>query len=414
MAFSQNTDRLKGYDYVYLPNIRSVKFHLEGLFLSYPVVDLNSDTPLVLSFDDTDGDVKDYTYDIVHCDADWQPSQLSEMEYLQGFSGERIDQYDFSFKTISEYTHYELRLPNNQVSWTKSGNYLLLIYEDEGQRRPAIVRRFMVVEPYVRIEPQLVRPAQVSKLKTHHEIDFEIAYEELDIRNPRTEVSAAVLQNGRWDNAITGIKPQFTRIRSLIFDYQDKIVFPAGKEFRFVDLRSLRSRGENVSTISFDESSGFSAVLYKDRKRFNQPFTSRRDLNGGFVINNLDDIKPQLSANYVETLFTLYSPSPYYDYDVYLFGAFTDWRIQEDYRLEYSDRVKGYVGQVPLKQGRYDYVYAVVPRNQKRDQRISPDIAEVEGNWHQTENNYTILIYYRPFGGRYDRLIGARTFNTTP
>ena len=272
LCLRAQTEELKNYDYVYKDNIRSVQFHIDQLYLTYPVLDLNSSAPLVLSFDDLEGDVKDYSYTLIHCDRDWNPSQLSSMEYLDGFTEEFIDNFQYSFKTVANFTHYRLYLPNNDLRWTISGNYLLVVYEDEGEKVPAITRRIVVVDPKVKIQPRLVRPSQVSKSRTHHEIDFIVDHERLDIRSPKIEIRAAVLQNGRWDNAITDLEPFFTRSSSLVFDYQDRIVFPAGKEYRYLDLRSLEFKSENISAIE-SYRDGYEVILYKDEKREHQSFS---------------------------------------------------------------------------------------------------------------------------------------------
>ena len=397
-------------DYVYVDHIRSVKLHLAGLFLSYPIVDLNSSTPLSLRFDDLSGDVVNYTYTIIHCDADWEPSQLSEMEYLDGFAGEPIRDYRFSFKTIENFTHYFLQLPNRDMRWTKSGNYLLVVYEDEGSRRPVITRRFMVVDPVVKIAPRLVRPARVGKTDTHQEIDFTVDHEELDIRTPLTEVRAAVLQNGRWDNAILDLPPAFTRYNQLIFDHQDKVVFPAGKEFRFLDMRSFRTRTENISTIERYQDRT-EIILFKDEKRARLTYNFFEDINGKFIIENFDGQNDDLSADYASVLFSLYSPEPFVDHDVYIVGTLTNWTLQEAFRMLYNESVNGYVAKPLLKQGFYNYAYAVVPSG-GQGQSDALNLEKIEGNWHLTENEYTILIYYRPFGSRYDQLIGSRTFSS--
>ena len=400
---------IKNYDYVYVDNIKSVRFHLDGLSLTYPIVDLGSSTPLVLSFDDLDGDVKDYSYRLIHCDRDWQPSQLNTMEYLDGFTEELIDNFQYSFKTVQLFTHYRLFLPNNDMRWTISGNYLLVVYEDEGDKIPVITRRFMVVDPKVQIQPRLVRPSQVSKSRTHQEIDFSVDHQRLDIRSPQIEIRAAVLQNGRWDNAVTDLKPFFTRTNELIFDYQDKIVFPAGREFRYLDLRSLRFRSENVSAIE-SYRDGYEVILYKDEKRTNQSFFTREDINGKFVIESYDQRDFDLSGDYADVLFTLYSPADLGG-DVYLMGAISDWLPKEEFKMVYNPAINGYIVKVLLKQGYYEYAYGVMP---DVEGVRTLDLTETEGNSHETQNDYTIIVYYRPFGSRYDQIIGAVTFDTTP
>jgi len=406
---SAQNDEIKNYDHVYRDNIKSVKFHIDGLYLSYPIVELNSNNQLILSFDDLDADNKNYVYSFIHCDRDWQPSQLTEMEYLDGFSEEQINNYRFSFKTIKTYTHYEVLLPNNYVKWTKSGNYLLVVYDNTNQKTPVITRRFMVVDSRVRITPQMVRPAKVSKTKTHQEIDFAVDHEKFPLRNPRQEIKAFVLQNGRWDNAIQEIEPLFLRTNRMLFDYQDRIVFPGGKEFRSLDMRSLRYVSQNISSIERKEDI-FEVTVYKDRKTAGQSYLSRPDLNGNFVIESLDESNFDLSGDYANVLFALYSPQPLYEKEVYVVGNFTDWEMKTTNKMVYNNVINAYVAKIPIKQGFYDYAYGVRPANDPSV--FSPNLSEIQGNWHETENQYTILIYYRPFGERYDQLVGATTFKS--
>lgn len=399
---------LRYYDYVYLDNIKSVKFNVRGLFTSLPIITLEGRAQLVMTFDDLDGDYKDYRYAVVHCNADWTPSNLFENDYVDGFPENDIDNYDFSFKTSSIYTNYNFAFPNDDIQLTKSGNYLLKVYEDEDERRLAITRRFMVVDNRVTIVPDVVRPADVSKTKTHQEIDFFITHEGFEIRNPRTELAVTVLQNGRWDNAITGLVPLFSRPEEQSFDYQDKIVFPAGKEFRPADLRSIQFGTPDIEEAYFDENTQtYQVTLRGDKKRGPLVYREFPDVNGQFIIDNLDENNPDLMSHYVEVLFSLYSPGEMYDEDIYIFGGLTDWQLKPEFRMTYNPAVSAYVAKVKLKQGYYDYYYAALPKGSDQI-----DLEVTEGDWYETRNNYTILVYYRPFGGRYDQLIGSVSFNS--
>jgi hypothetical protein len=398
---------LRWEDWVYQDNIRSVLFHVNGLVLTQPILDLGTNVSLSLSFDDIDGGVKNYTYTVVHCTADWQPSTLSEMEYIDGFTEDRIRDWRFAAKTFTPYTQYTLAMPNGDMRLTKSGNYLLKVYEDERRRKLIITRRFMVVEPLVRISPRLVNPAGVGKIQTHQEIDFIVDHERVPIRAAQQEVRAVVMQNGRWDNAITNISPMFIRKDQLVYDFQDKIVFPGSKEFRFIDLRTLQGLVPGIASIE-RLNNEYEITLEREGKRFATPYVLYPDINGAYIIETRDQ-RDQLAAEYLNVLFMLSTSVPYYDHEVYIIGKFSDWKPQEQYRMAYNNAVNAYVGKLLLKQGYYNYMYAVVPRNSKTK---TVDYSEIEGDWYETEHDYTILIYYHPLGERYDRLIGVHTFNT--
>ncbi|MCB0665673.1 MAG: DUF5103 domain-containing protein [Saprospiraceae bacterium] len=391
------------YNNVYQPTIKSVLFTIPGLYTSAPIVNLGGGR-LYLSFDELANDARYLRYRIEHCNRDWTPSDLEQMEFMEGFNDEELRTVEFSVNTRVPYAHYELQIPNQDFRWTKSGNYLLHVY-DEDTGEPMLTRRFMVMENIVKVIATLKKPADVSKINTHHEIEFTVNHKDFPISNPRQEVSATVLQNYRWDNAITGVEPYLVQPDELVFNYLDRLVFPAGKEFRSVDIRNLRFPSQNVAEV--DRFASTPEVKMKpDEKRTYQNYHLEPDINGWFVIKTNEDDDSDVEADYAHILFSLESAQPLFDQDVYLVGGFCDWQINPAYKMEYEDRYSAYFGEAILKQGVYDYIYAAVPKDGG-----TPDFEILEGNWHETENYYTILIYYRPFGQRYDRLIGVTTIS---
>jgi len=408
-AKAQRFSNIVYEDFVYVDYIKSVQFYLNGYELSNPMINLQDQNPLLLLFDDLNNQVEDYYYTIIHCDMDWQPSNLNEMEYIDGFSEERINDYEFSSLTLTPYINYSVSIPDRNMGITKTGNYLLVVYKKDRNPIPVITRRFVVYEPKLLVDGQLVRPNKVSKLRTHQEIDFNVYRDpKFPIRSPMQEIRAVVLQNGRWDNATIPLKPFFIRPQQLAFDYQDQIVFEGGKEFRFIDLRSLRRRNFNIASIERGVD-GFEVYLAMDRARVREPYVSINDANGRFTIETQDQGDSFLSADYANVLFSYKVDQADIDQDPYILGAFNDWRISEDYRMIYNAALNAYVLKIPLKQGYYNYQYAMVPRD--AEERV-PSTTETEGNWHETENDYTVLIYYRPFGGRYDQVVGFATINS--
>jgi len=390
-------------DVIYDDQIHAVKFHLSGLPLTQPMLDLGSRTTLSLSFDDLNEQLRDMYYTIIHCDANWERSDLSTMEYLEGFDEEQMETYDFSVNTLTEFTNYQLQIPNERCNWTKSGNYILAIYENDGDKIPLLTRRFMVVDPSVRITPDMVRPTNVQKIKTHQELDFTVTYERISVDAPKKEIKATILQNGRWDNAIKELSPQFIFRDRVVYDYQDKITFPAGKEFRYIDLRSFRFKGEGIAAIE-EYQDIYEVTLIPEPARAFRPYLFYRDINGNFTVGSTDRGNP---PDYGLVLFSIERNMPFYDADVYLFGKMTDWQIKDEFKMAYSEKLGLYAVDVMLKQGYYNYNYAIVPKGTNQ-----VDLSELEGDWFETENEYTILIYYRPFGTRYDQLVGAITIKS--
>lgn len=389
-------------DHVYIESIKTVQFGVPGLEWSMPFVNL-SGGQLSLEFDEIANDSRYLRYIIQHCDADWTPSDLEELEYLQGFNGEEIRDFAFSISTRIPYIHYRLQLPNRNIRWTKSGNYMLHIF-DEDTGEPMLSRRFVVSEAQVNVGMQLSKPVAVDKITTHHEIDFIVNHKNFRITNPRQEIHALVMQNGRWDSAIDSIEPFLVQPEQLSFDYQNRITFPAGKEFRTCDFRSLRFPSVEVSEIKeYDDA--YEVVMKKDEKRTYHNYHTERDLNGQFIVQSYDDTDFDVEAEYAYVMFTLESAQPIYDHDVHVIGAFSDWSPGKSYQLQYDDERGLYFGETLLKQGFYDYLYALTPAGDT----TTFETSSLEGNWHETENTYSIIVYYRPFGGRYDRVLATYT-----
>jgi Domain of unknown function (DUF5103) len=392
---------------VNLGNIATVRLFLNGAVTSYPILQLGGGSGLTLTFDDLDNEVRNFNYSLIHCNADWKPSNLQDQEYIEGFKEDRVSNYRFSTNTDVKFVHYSLNLPNDNMQWTKSGNYVLKVFENNQSTEPILLRRFVVVENAMQVIPKIVLTNSVEKSSTHQEIDFTVKQGDLKASNPQVEIFATVLQNGRWDNALMRLSPVFTRGDDVIFDYQDKIVFPGMKEFRYVDLRSLRYKTDRVQDLE-EREDGYYVRLRPDKVRAYSAYIYNADANGNYVIANVHDVSNgDLSADYAEVTFSLARNASFDDGDVYIFGALTDWETRDDNKMKYNEKTKAYEVTMLLKQGYYNYTYAFVKKG-----NIDLDFQEIEGNSYETENDYTILVYYRPFGSRYDRVVAAQTVNT--
>lgn len=396
----------------YVDNLKTVVFGPSGYPHLFPMMQLGDRQSLTLSFDDIDSEVKNYVYTVVHCDRNWQPSGLAPLEYIDGFEEENIQNFDFSYRALETYTHYSLSIPNNNFGVTKSGNYLLVVYEDEEEKRVVITRRFVVVDRQVGISAENVRPVEVKKIHTHQEIDFEVNFLRLNVRNPMIELSATVIQNQRWDNAITNLEPKFLSSDKAIYDYQGKVVFPGGNEFRLIDLRSIRIPHRDVVFIDVNMDQQMEAELAPITSRSRAPHLSFIDFNGRYLIENQDNSDGDVASEYVYTMLTYKVEQPYLDDHVYLIGDITEWQVKDEYQLRYNPAISSYVGRFPFKQGYYNYYIATSPSDADPRKPRVPSIMKTEGSHADTENDYYILIYYRPFGTRYDQIVGYLQMNT--
>ncbi len=395
-------------DAVYNEEIKTVLMHREGFELSNPVWEMGEETPLVFKFDDLSGEVKDYYYTIVHCDADWNESFIPQNDYIEGFFDSPLKDFARSFNTTFSYINYLIFLPNEDIQFKLSGNYALVVYEGSNKENIVLSKRFHVVEPMVKVEGT-VRRATLDAFKgENHEVDFSIIHDNLNIINPRQEIKVVIQQNNRWDNAIRDLKPLFIRDRQLIYDYNRENVFAAGNEFRYFDNRSNRVNGENVLVTDFHRPY-YHKTLMTDEVRANKRFFSYRDMNGNFAVESQD---PQVreydtECDYTFVHFTLPLESPLLGGSVNVFGALNNWNANKTNEMTWNFQTSAYELTMLLKQGYYNYIYVYVPQGS-----ASADHTNIEGSFWEAENDYQIFVYYREMSGRYDRLIGYRQLNS--
>ncbi len=389
-------------DTIYDESIASVQFHHAKDPLSMPIIELGSGA-LQLDFDDLSGDNRTLLYAVEQRNADWSPSTLEPHEYFTGFEGERIYNFSAAFNTNISFIKYSLNFPNQYFNFTKSGNYLLKIFESGREKKLILTRRLVVVEPRVQFITALYSSSIASRFRTHQEFDIGFGLRSLKSVNPMRELQITILQNGRWDNAIA-TPPQVIIGDSAVLDFQDKITFAAGREFRQIDLRSVRFRSPLVRLIERGDET-WELYMMPEKTRKNEPYFMMPDVNGRFVVASSD---PPNEPDYLNAHVFLQMAEALEDADIYVVGGFSDWQLRPEYKMEFMEgrgNTHAYHAKLFLKQGVYNYVYAIKWKNQPQ-----VDYETLEGNWYETENEYTILIYHRPFGGRYDQVVGYKIF----
>ena len=384
-------------DQTFSHNIKTVLCHKKEEQLSLAIINLESDEKLLFCFDDLDADKKSYFYTIIHCNANWTKSNLMQNEYINGFAEEAIHNYEFSFNTIQKYTHYQFEFPTTNMKPILSGNYIFKIYDEN--KNTIIYKRFMILERKTYIDADVRRATLAQYRKTKHEIDFTIRHPNLRIVDPFLDIKVHIKQNNKEDNVITDLTPQFVKNEQLDYNYEDNNTFWANNEFRNFDFRSLRYYTEKIKDIDFD--SVYNHVyLFKDKPRPFDLYSIKPDRNGHFIIDSQEGSKASSEADYAFVHFTLNTNKINYG-DLYLLGKFSDWNLKENFKLKYNLDQKQYEGSVYLKQGSYDYHYALYDTATKHI-----DVSFIEGTHYQTRNDYYIYVYYRSPSDRYDRFVG--------
>ncbi|MEO5675643.1 MAG: DUF5103 domain-containing protein [Chitinophagales bacterium] len=389
-------------------NICTVQLYVEPLVLSDPVIGLNGPSQLHLEFDDLQGEKKNYFYTVIQCNYDWTPSELSTFDYLTGFSEQEIRDYQISFGTDQTYIHYSALFPKADFRITKSGNYILKVFEEENPEQIILTRSFIVIDNKLQITSDINQADDVRYNRTHQQVNFTIEHRGMNISNGFSEVKVLLLQNFRWDNVITDLQPQFVRPDQLDYTHSAKTSFPAGKEFRYFDTRTLRYKSDRVKAIEENKNETIITLL-PDQSRGNAQSFSRKDINGKFIPGTQDYSDEDSRAEYLWVRFSLPVDYPFRNGKIFLLSKFTDWQLKDSHRLQYNAASDTYEVSVYLKQGYYEYLY-YFSTDEKPEGEDSFDL--LEGNSYETENSYQILVYYHPFGTRYDQVIGYKSTDT--
>ncbi|HNP24344.1 MAG TPA: DUF5103 domain-containing protein [Panacibacter sp.] len=397
-------------DKVYMPKINGIKFFQRGNQMSYPVINLGAIGGLELHFDDLDARIKNYSYTWQLCDADWNVLDLNALDYIEGFTQNRITQYRVSGIAKVKYIHYQVMLPEQNCQIRKSGNYLLKVFLNGDTSKLAFTKRLLVVDNKVTVAVKIQQPYNSSVTNTDHKVQFSLDNSKLNILNPQQQLKVVVLQNFRWDNAIKGMQPLFMRGNNYEYNGERDFLFPAGKEFRWLDMRSFRYQSEHIQEINRNNTPE-DVYVRGDIQRSHERWLAVQDYDGFFSIDCTDANNPWWQGDY-GTVHFHFIPSgnkPYPGQDVYIVGQMTNYDLNDLTKLHFNGETGEYEISLLLKQGYYNYTYVT---KDARNKYAKAETALTDGDYWETENLYTILVYYRSLGNRYDELVSAVTVNS--
>lgn len=403
-----NSQYLRLENHAYRENVRSVVMHPQNWPLAQPIYRLNDDVPLELHFDILDEELGNYMYTIIHCDYNWEKSELDYQEYIDGPTEDFIFEYEYSRNTFQRFIQYKIDIPNSTIRLTKSGNYVIKVFEEGDQNQLILTRRFSVVEEIspVSLSATVRQATMVRERYSHQEVDFKIFTGNYEITNPYSDLKVVVLQNHTWESALYDLKPRFVKNNELDYDYDGENTFLGLNEFRLFDIKDTRFTGQGIERMEIVGNENH-AYLELDRSRSSLTYLQRQDINGWFFIKNdrLGSVD-HADADYVHTHFSLERSAPVANGNVYIFGALTDWKIKPEARMTYNAELERFENTLYLKQGLYNYMYVLAD-----DYSQNPDLSYISGSHFETENEYTILVYHRQLGFDYDQLIAVGDFS---
>ena len=379
-------------------NVKSISFQKqnENKFSNIFVGTINE--KFSLSFDILSGLEHDLYYVIEHCDFNWEKSQLIKSEYIQGFDDVKIDNYSSSFNTYQIYTHYNISFPNSNTSFKKSGNYIIKIVDEYGDE--IFRRKFILYENLVTVQTEIKRSREIEFINEKQVVNFEINPINIQLNNPSKTVKVKVFKNNELNYSIENIKPQYNMGRKLIYKYDKELSFWGGNEYLFFENKFVRNTSINIR--GFDLEDIYSNFLFEDFSRKNRKYTYNPDINGGFLFNVNNSSNAEFEADYVNIHFYLQKPQAFdLENKIYVVGDFNNYQISDEYLMEYNSRYNLFELVLKLKQGFYNYKYIAVNQEKKIIH------GEISGNFDETENEYNVIVYYRNYGERFDRVVGV-------
>ena len=382
-------------------NVRSLKVCLLNNMYVPPIYMLGSDDLLFVEFDYLGYDVHYLRYSVTHCNADWQPSQLVESEYVSGFNYADIDDYEQSEATYVHYYNYQFVLPNPDMEFLVSGNYLLTVYEQDDPDDILFQTRFSVCEGTVGVYPQVTSRTDIEYNNRFQQVSFDLRYKPNQIKDPYTEFTCVVSQNSRSDNTVIVKRPLMVGVDHTTYDHNRDLIFPAGNEFRRFETVNAHNINMGVHAIRYFEPM-YHAMLKLDEPRVEMQYLYDRTQFGRFTIRNAEAYDENaLQADYMITHFTLDTGGKLNGGNIWLYGEFNEGYPASQVMKKYDSSEGIYTADLLLKQGAYNYMYLWVP-----DGTSVGQTGKIEGDHYETVNEYLVKAYYRPFGERYDRLVG--------
>jgi len=262
-----------------------------------------------------------------------------------------------------------------------------------------------VVDNQTSIAAQIQQPFNGELFRTWQKIPFQIMLSDrLQVMNHLQQIKVVILQNNRWDNALTNVKATFFAGKKLDFNTESEIVMPGGKEWRWLDLRSFRLQSDRVAKANYSPRA--TEIFVKpDVDRSQQRFVYYRDINGMYTIETTESINPYWQTDYATVRFTYIPPDnvPFANKDLFLIGQLNGYNLDDTAKMVFNNDTRVYEKTLFLKQGYYNYNYVTIDQN---DPKRAASYDNTEGNFWDTENDYTILVYYRALAGRADELVG--------
>ncbi len=376
--------------------VETVMMKQPGTDFGYPVCRLGE--AIELSFDILDNKYERLEYSIRHCDSDFNVDDLTFSEFAEGFDRRPLDESEESFNTLQQFTHYTLTIPNRDITLTISGNYIINVYSDDDPDEPILTKRFMVYDGdgdiiSARVEQPFLPEYQMQC----QQIYVDINNSSLRVYNPEKYIKVYAVQNGDHNTRrclnISGF--QHDEVQYHLNDGGN--IFDGGNEYDFLDAKDVHFRALGIDAILYQN--GIYHYILTPTK-YDEAYFNNGDINGAYYVKNDRGFNRDLESDYINVTFRLQYDA-FTDYDIYLYGALTNWQCTPKYKLEWNGESKLWETTTLLKQGLYNYKFIFKDKD-------GGTAGYSSGNNFNTQNSYQIYVYTTLTRDRGDRLVACK------
>ena len=389
-------------------NIKSLQIFNPQTNDNTPVIRIGGSESLFFIFDDMNAGYKRYQYSIEHRNADWSESNIFQSEFLVGVNSDYVRTHKNSFNTYQKYTNYQIQFPNEQMNIKLAGNYLLKVYLDNDSK-PIFSQCFSVYQPITDVGVMISRYNNPTEKELNQRLQIQVTSGTQNLIEAQDGAKLFLMKNNNWNEGYFVNRPTFSRNNQLTYN-DINMLFAGGAEYNWFDNKNLEVASLTTES-TFRKDSVYHTVLRADFPKYNLPYDDFPDINGNFFIRNNrygNEYAANSEADYAWVYFALENFEDQQGlYEPYVVGAFNKWQIDEDSKLLKDEKTGLWVTELFLKQGYYNYQYVV--KNTKTG-KIDPNY--VSGSFCHVLNQYQVLFYYRPWGQRYDVLMGYGTGNS--
>ncbi|MFL2585379.1 MAG: type IX secretion system plug protein domain-containing protein [Parvicellaceae bacterium] len=386
---------------IFADHVKSVKLGTKIIATGEPCYQINSNDFIKIDFDLMNANIESIQYELIHCDKDWQRSNLMEMEYIDGFTVNYIENNDISYGPVKQYIHYSFQLPNENLTFLKSGNYIIKVYYEDQSENPLMTLKIFVSEQSSTVNFNLIESNNMEQRKYLQSYNLECTFEPNNIEDPYSNIFINIQQNHQEFDEHWKSGPNFIRENKLIFLENEEDYFNGSNEFRFFDISSFRNGSQKVLKTYFEDSS-YKVILKKEPKRSYKQYLEYKDLDGKYFIRTYDFDQASFQAEYGEVYFEL-PMRKINNEKIYVFGQLSNWQVDERFQMKYDTISNSYKLQTLLKQGYYNYLYVT---NNSR----TTSSRTLEGAHFETNNEYLIKVYYRDPLELFDRILSYQIF----